>query len=101
MAYNNADTISMDTLYLEEKLKEDRSKEITKLKTLGKTVSNLHTDILYYRNASTQRGAMCNEARQSLVKYIGGSPNTWRELGYALGVAQEDLSVSLNIYFKQ
>ncbi|XP_045772527.1 uncharacterized protein LOC123872349 [Maniola jurtina] len=90
--YHNADTISVDTLYLEEKLREDRLKEMTKLKTLGKTVCNLHTNILYYRNTSTKRGAVCYEAWKSLVKKIGGSPNTWRELGNALGVAQDDLN---------
>ncbi|XP_023934777.2 uncharacterized protein LOC112043540 [Bicyclus anynana] len=90
--YNDVDTISINTLYLETKLKEDRLKEMTKLKTLSKTVCNLHTNILYYRNASTKRGAVCYESWKCLIKSIGGSPNTWRELGCSLGVAQEDLN---------
>ncbi|XP_039753150.1 uncharacterized protein LOC120628665 [Pararge aegeria] len=92
MDYNDADTISINTLMLENMLRDDRIKEMTKLKTLAKTVCNLHTNILYYRNASTKRGAVCYEAWKSLIKTIGGSPNTWRELGYALGVSPSDLN---------
>lgn len=38
-------------------------------------------------------GATCYEAWKTLVKKVGGSPNTWKDLGYTLGIKQEDLDV--------
>lgn len=94
--YDNADTISIDTLALEEMILEERAKEISQLNNLSKKVCNLHTSLLYYRNTKSRRGAMCYEAWRMLIKKIGGSPNTWREVGYALGIDRDDLDV---IYF--
>ncbi|KAI5644230.1 death domain-containing protein [Phthorimaea operculella] len=89
--FENADTISIDTLALEETLQEERAKEIAELKMLGKKVWYLHTSLLYYRNPATKTGKVCFQVWQTLVKKVGGSPNTWKELGHALGIAKTDL----------
>ncbi|CAG4956319.1 unnamed protein product [Colias eurytheme] len=41
-------------------------------------------------------GMICYEAWKTMVKKIGGSPNTWRDLGYALGITQDDLNYIAN-----
>ncbi|XP_014357593.2 uncharacterized protein LOC106710120 [Papilio machaon] len=89
--YDNADTISIDTLALEEAVQNEREREILELSSLSKKVCFLHTSILYYRNAKSKLGATCHEAWRTLIKKIGGTPNTWRELGYSLGISQDDL----------
>ncbi|XP_032517623.1 uncharacterized protein LOC116770313 [Danaus plexippus] len=92
----NADTISIDTLALEEVLHEERAKEISELHSLTEKVSYLHTSLIYYRNAKSKMGATCYEAWKTLVKKVGGSPNTWKDLGYTLGIKQEDLDYITN-----
>ncbi|XP_050350998.1 uncharacterized protein LOC126773836 [Nymphalis io] len=94
--YENADTISLDTLALEEILHEEREREILELKTLSKKVCYLHTSLLYYRNVNTKTGTICYEAWQTLVKKVGGSLDTWKELGCALGISQDDLDYISN-----
>ncbi|XP_045448114.1 uncharacterized protein LOC123656478 [Melitaea cinxia] len=94
--YENADTISIDTLALEEILQEEREKEISELKTLSKKVCFLHTSLLYYRNPKTKTGAICYEAWKTLIKKVGGSLNTWKDLGYALDISQDDLDYITN-----
>ncbi|XP_047533065.1 uncharacterized protein LOC125068101 [Vanessa atalanta] len=94
--YENADTISIDTLALEEILQEEREREILELKTLSKKVCYLHTSLLYYRNVKTKTGTTCYEAWKTLVKKVGGSLNTWKDLGYALGISQDDLDYISN-----
>ncbi|XP_075978030.1 uncharacterized protein LOC142977821 [Anticarsia gemmatalis] len=89
--YENADTISVDTLALEQMVLQERSREITQLHTLCKKVSFLHTDLLYYRNAKSAMGSACYNAWKVLVKKVGGTPNGWRDLGYSLGISQDDL----------
>lgn len=73
---------------------QDRAKEITQLHSLSKKVSFLHTDLLYYRHPKSAMGTACYNAWKILVKKVGGTPNGWRELGYSLGIEQEDLDVS-------
>ncbi|XP_045498382.1 uncharacterized protein LOC123696319 [Colias croceus] len=94
--YENADTISIDTLALEEMVQEERAKEISELNSLHEKVCYLHTSLLYYRNAKSKMGMICYEAWKTMVKKIGGSPNTWRDLGYALGITQDDLNYIAN-----
>ncbi|CAG4969563.1 unnamed protein product [Parnassius apollo] len=94
--YENADTISIDTLALEEAVQEERTREISELNALSPKVSYLHTSVLYYRNAKTKLGVTCHEAWRTLVKKIGGTPNTWRDLGYLLGLSQDDLAYIMN-----
>ncbi|XP_068633208.1 uncharacterized protein [Battus philenor] len=94
--YENADTISIDTLALEEIVQEERAREISELSELSQKVCFLHTSILYYRNAKSNLGATCHEAWRTLIKKIGGTPNTWKELGYSLGVSQDDLDYIMN-----
>ncbi|XP_060803152.1 uncharacterized protein LOC106129264 [Amyelois transitella] len=94
--YENADTLSIDTLALEESLKEERNREITGLHSLSKKVSNLHTSVLYYRNPKTKTGSVCYEVWKTLVKKVGGTPNGWRDLGISLGIKQEDLDYIMN-----
>lgn len=94
--YEDADTVSLDTLALEEILQEERNREISRLKSLSKKVYYLHTDILYYRNTESKMGAACYDAWRTLVKKVGGSPNCWRELGCILGVAHDDLNYIMN-----
>lgn len=91
--FDNADTVSIDTLALEEALQEERAKEISALNTLSLKVTYLHTSLLYYRNAKTKTGAICYEAWKTLVKKVGGSPNTWKDFGYALELSHDDLNV--------
>lgn len=74
-------------------MQEEREKEISELKTLSKKVCFLHTSLLYYRK-QTKTGAICYEAWKTLVKKVGGSLNTWKDLGYALDISQDDLDVS-------
>ncbi|XP_047511198.1 uncharacterized protein LOC125053725 [Pieris napi] len=88
---DNADTISIDTLALEEILEDERAQEISELNSLSDKVCYLHTNLLYYRNPKSKMGSTCYEAWRTLVKKVGGSPNTWKDLGYALGVNQGDL----------
>ncbi|XP_049873313.1 uncharacterized protein LOC126371909 [Pectinophora gossypiella] len=94
--FENADTISIDTLALEEMLQEERAKEISQLNLLSKKVCYLHTSLLYYRNPKSKMGSACYEAWRTLVKWAGGSPNTWKDLGYALGIVQADLDYITN-----
>ncbi|KAG6440650.1 hypothetical protein O3G_MSEX001402 [Manduca sexta] len=93
---NEYDTISVDTLALEEILREERAAEISKLNTLSKKVCYLHTELLYYRHAKSKIGAACYEAWKTLVKKVGGTPNCWRDLGRLLGVTQDDLDYIMN-----
>lgn len=74
-------------------LLEERAREISELDTLSKKVCFLHTSLLYYRNPKTKMGAACYEAWKILVKRIGGTANTWRELGYILEIDKADLDV--------
>ena len=92
--FDNADTISIDTLALEEALLEERTNEISELNNLSLKVTYLHTSLLYYLNAKTKTGTVCYEAWKTLVKKVGGSPNTWKDLGYALEISHDDLNVS-------
>lgn len=39
-------------------------------------------------------GAACYETWRTLVKKVGGTPDGWRDLGYFLGIPQDDLNVS-------
>lgn len=94
--YTNAETVSLDTLTLEQIVHEEREKEISELHSLSKKVSFLHSDLLYYRNAKSKIGAACYESWKVMLKKVGGTPNGWRDLGYALGVNQDDLDVSNN-----
>ncbi|XP_072949084.1 uncharacterized protein [Epargyreus clarus] len=94
--YENADTVSIDTLMLEEIIQGERTKELSELNTLCDKVSFLHSSLLYYRNAKSKMGAVCYDAWKTLVKKIGGSPNTWKDLGYLLGIAQDDLNYIAN-----
>lgn len=93
--YDNADTASIDTLTLETIVLQTRAKEISQLEALSKKVYYLHTDLLYYRKANSELGASCYEAWKVLMKKVGGTANGWRDLGYALGVSQDDLDVSI------
>lgn len=94
--YEQEDTVSIDTLTLKETVQEERRKEISQLHLLSKKVCYLHTDLLYYRNPKTKIGSACYEAWRVMIKKIGGTPNGWRDLGYALGVSQDDLDVSID-----
>lgn len=95
--FDNADTISIDTLALEEMLLEEREKEMKNLHAINKKVCYLHTSLLYYRNPSSKKGAACYDAWRMLVKRVGGTPNTWRDLGCLLGLSPPDLDVSFFI----
>ncbi|KAM3965190.1 uncharacterized protein ACR2FA_000580 [Aphomia sociella] len=94
--YENAETVSVDTLFLEQLALEERDKEITELNSLSKKVNNLHTSVLYYRNPKTKMGSVCYDAWRTLVKKVGGTPNGWRDLGYLLGIKQDDLDYIMN-----
>ncbi|KAI8436632.1 hypothetical protein MSG28_010132 [Choristoneura fumiferana] len=94
--YDNADTISIDTLALEELLEDERAKEIAELNSLSKKVCHLHTSLLYYRNTKSRMGAACYETWRTLVKKVGGTPDGWRDLGYFLGIPQDDLNYISN-----
>ncbi|KAJ0176748.1 hypothetical protein K1T71_007927 [Dendrolimus kikuchii] len=94
--YENADTVSLDTLALEELLQEERTREISRLNSLSKKVCYLHTDIIYYRNTKSKIGSACYDTWRTLIKKIGGTPNCWRYLGYILGVTQDDLNYIMN-----
>ncbi|XP_053609868.1 uncharacterized protein LOC128674906 [Plodia interpunctella] len=94
--HENADTISIDTLALEEIVKEERNREISELNSLSKKVCNLHTSVLYYRNPKTKTGSVCYEAWRTLVKKVGGTPSGWRDLGSSLGIKQDDLDYIMN-----
>ncbi|CAK1556400.1 unnamed protein product [Leptosia nina] len=94
--FENADTISIDTLALEEIVQEERAREISELNRLSDKVCFLHTNLLYYRNAKSKMGSTCYEAWRTLVKKVGGSPNLWKDLGYALSINQGDLDYIAN-----
>lgn len=89
--YGDADTISIDTLVLEQMVQKERSKEITELQSLSKKVCFLHTNLLYYRHATSAMGSACYQLWVTLLKKVGGTRNGWRELGYSLGLSQDDL----------
>ncbi|XP_037868324.1 uncharacterized protein LOC101741884 isoform X2 [Bombyx mori] len=90
------ETASVDTLQLEEFLREQRAAEINRLNYLSKKVDYLHTDLLYYRNIKSKMGAACYEVWKTIVKKVGGSPNCWRDVGHLLGVTQDDLNYIMN-----
>ncbi|KAG7308772.1 hypothetical protein JYU34_006005 [Plutella xylostella] len=90
--YDNADTISIDTLALYEDIEEERNKEISELTRLSKKTCFLHTKLLYYRNAESELGAACHNAWRTIVKSVQGSQDCWRELGHYLGISQDDLN---------
>lgn len=90
------ETLSIDTLSLEEVFRGERAAEITRLNSLSKKVCYLHTDLLYYRNAKSKIGASCYEVWKTLVKRVGGTSNCWRDLGHLLGVTQDDLDYIMN-----
>ncbi|CAB3236741.1 unnamed protein product [Arctia plantaginis] len=90
--YENADTISVDTLALEQMVIQERSTEITQLQALSKKARFLHSDLLYYRNAKTATGKACYNVWKVLIKRVGGTPNGWLDLGYTLGISQDDLN---------
>lgn len=92
--YENADTISVDTLALEQMVIQERSNEITQLHALSKKARFLHSDLIYYRNAKTATGKACYNVWKILIKRVGGTPNGWLDLGYTLGISQDDLNVS-------
>ncbi|XP_063536149.1 uncharacterized protein LOC134745939 [Cydia strobilella] len=94
--YDNADTISIDTLALEELLEEERARELADLNSLSKKVCHLHTSLLYYRNSKSKMGAASYETWRTLVKKVGGTPDGWRDLGYILGIPQDDLDYISN-----
>lgn len=94
--HDEAETVSIDTLALEELVTQTRATEISQLNLLSKKVSYLHTDLLYYRKENSKLGSSCYEAWRAIMKKVGGSTNGWRDLGYALGVGQDDLDVSFN-----
>lgn len=94
----NDETASIDTLTLEELIQDERKKEISQLHSLSKKVCYLHTDLLYYRNPKSKIGSACYEAWRVMIRKVGGTPNGWRDLGYALGVSQDDLDVSIGYY---
>lgn len=91
--FDNADTISINTLAMEEMLLEEREQEMKGLHAINKKVSYLHTSLLYYRNPSSKKGAACYDAWRMLVNRVGGTPNTWRDLGCLLGLSPPDLDV--------
>lgn len=95
---DKADTISIDTLALEKSLQQTRAKEISQLEGLSKKVYYLHSDLLYYRKTNSELGTSCYEAWKVLMKKVGGTPNGWRDLGYALGISQDDLDVSTYLF---
>lgn len=74
---------------------EERAREISELNRLSNKVCSLHTNLLYYRNPKSKLGSICYEAWKTLVNKVGGSPNTWKDLGHALGLKQADLDVSM------
>lgn len=92
--FENADTISIDTLALEEMVLEERAKEIDVLETLGKKVSCLHTNLLYYRQPKTKMGIICYDIWKIIIKKVGGVHRSWRNLGEHLSIPPEDLDVS-------
>lgn len=92
--FHRDDTITVDTLSLQNFFHEERATEIARLNSLSKKVCFLHTDLLYYRNAKSKMGASCYEVWKTLVKRVGGTLNCWRDLGYLLGVNRDDLDVS-------
>ncbi|KAL0883308.1 hypothetical protein ABMA27_016719 [Loxostege sticticalis] len=94
--FDNADTVSVDTLALEKIVLEEREQEIQELKSLGKKVCHLHTSLLYYRNTKSKMGTVCYEAWKTLVKKVGGSQNGWLDLGHCLQIAKSDLDYIMN-----
>ncbi|CAH0691741.1 unnamed protein product [Spodoptera exigua] len=86
------DTITIDTLVLEEMVKQERTKEITELHSLSKKTCNLHADLLYYRHATSAMGSSCYELWKRILTQVGGSPNAWRELGLHLGIEPNKLN---------
>ncbi|VVD04692.1 unnamed protein product [Leptidea sinapis] len=94
--YENADTISIDTLSLEELVQEERAKEILELNRLSEKVCYLHTSLVYYRNANSKMGQTCYQVWKTLLQRVGGSPNTWNILGHTLGISLVDLEYIKN-----
>lgn len=92
--YEDADTISIDTLALEQMVLQERANEIKALNDLSKKVRFLHTDLVYYRHPKSEMGAACYLLWKNLIKKVGGTPNGWRDLGSSLGITQDDLDVS-------
>lgn len=95
--YPDPDTITIDTLVLEDMVKQEWTKEITELNSLSKKSCNLHADLLYYRHATSAMGSSCYELWKRILTQVGGSPNTWRELGLLLGIDSNKLNVSINL----
>lgn len=77
----------------------ERAKEITELQALSKKVCFLHANLLYYRHATSAMGSACYQLWVTLLKKVGGTRNGWRELGYSLGLSQDDLDVSVHGIF--
>ncbi|XP_063826248.1 uncharacterized protein LOC135075725 [Ostrinia nubilalis] len=94
--FDDADNVSVDTLALEKIVLEERSREISELKSLSTKVHNLHTSLLYYRNTKSKMGTVCYEAWKTLVKKVGGSQNGWLDLGHCLQIAGSDLDYIKN-----
>ncbi|KOB69022.1 MyD88, partial [Operophtera brumata] len=67
-AYDKADTVSLDTLSLEQIVQETRAKDISQLESLSKKVYYLHTDLLYYRKEGSKLGTYCYESWKVLIK---------------------------------
>lgn len=89
--FDNADTISIDTLALEEIIQDERAREIEELSRLSKKVCCLHTSMLYYRQMKTNVGTICFDVWKTIIKRVGGASKSWRELGVHLGIPHDDL----------
>ncbi|CAG9786612.1 unnamed protein product [Diatraea saccharalis] len=89
--FDKADTLSIDTLALENIVLEERDQEIAELKSLSKKVCHLHTSLLYYRNNKSKMGSVCYEAWKTLIKKVGGTVDGWRDLGQHLQISKSDL----------
>ncbi|XP_021188222.2 uncharacterized protein LOC110374714 [Helicoverpa armigera] len=94
--YGDADTISIDTLALEETVKREREQELKELHALSKKAQFLHTNLLYYRNPKSKVGSACYELWKTLLKKVGGTPNGWRDLGHCLNISVDDLNYIMN-----
>ncbi|XP_047030200.1 uncharacterized protein LOC124637634 [Helicoverpa zea] len=94
--YGDADTVSIDTLALEETVKRERDQELKELHSLSKKAQFLHTNLLYYRNPKTKVGSACYELWKTLLKKVGGTPNGWRDLGHCLNISADDLNYIMN-----
>nr|XP_049694404.1 uncharacterized protein LOC126054145 isoform X1 [Helicoverpa armigera]XP_049694405.1 uncharacterized protein LOC126054145 isoform X2 [Helicoverpa armigera] len=94
--YGDADTVIIDTLALEETVKQERAKEIQELLSLGKKAQFFPISLLYYRNPNTKVGSACYALWKTLIKKVGGTPNGWRDLGQSLNISADDLNYIMN-----